>query len=155
MQIDGTIGHPEREHPKRTIEGWNCRRSEVSGERLWGLFKSRFGAPEHFFSRHYVANYCPLVFMEESAKNLTPDKLPLRLRCPLEALCDQHLAHLVEALGPQWIIGIGAWAEACARRVAGAGVRIGKILHPSPASPLANRDWAGTATKQLEQLGVW
>ena len=155
LQIDGAIGHPEREHPKRPVEGWNCRRSEVSGERLWGLFKARFGKPENFFKRHYVANYCPLVFMEESARNLTPDKLPLRLRCPLEEQCDQHLDRVIEALSPKWVIGIGTWAEGCARRVACDRVRIGRILHPSPASPAANRDWAGTATRQLEQLGVW
>lgn len=155
LRIEAEIERPAREHPKRPIEGLRCRRSEVSGERLWGLFKTRFGEPENFFARHYVANYCPLVFMEESARNLTPDKLPLPLRAPLEAVCDQHLSELVAALAPKWIIGVGAWAEACARRVVGQQVQVGKILHPSPASPLANRDWAGTATAQLQQLGVW
>lgn len=155
LQIDGHIARPSREHPKRPIEGWSCRRSEVSGERLWGLFKARFGTPEAFFQTHYVANFCPLVFMEESARNITPDKLPSSIRGPLEAVCDHHLSELIVALEPQWIIGVGAWAENCATRVAGGRARIGRILHPSPASPAANRDWAGTATAQLQQLGVW
>ena len=155
LKIEGNIQRPLREHPKRPIEGWNCSRSEVSGERLWGLFQSRFKTPERFFRTHYVANYCPLVFMEESARNVTPDKLPIRLRAPLEALCDHHLSALVGALNPKWVIGIGAWAAGCAQRVASDRVQIGKILHPSPASPAANRDWAGTATRQLEQLGIW
>lgn len=155
LKIEGRIERPAREHPKRPIEGWSCGRSEVSGDRLWGLFRSRFQTPERFFKTHYVANYCPLVFMEESARNVTPDKLPVKLRGPLEAMCDNHLSKLIEAFQPEWIIGVGGWAEACAARVAAGGTRVGRILHPSPASPAANRDWAGTATRQLEQLGIW
>ena len=155
LGLNGAIESPPREHPKRPIEGWQCPRSEVSGERLWNLFRQRFTTPERFFSQHYVANYCPLVFMEESARNVTPDKLPARLREPLEQLCDEHLRALVEALRPQWVIGVGAWAASCASRVVAPALRVGKILHPSPASPLANRDWAGTATRQLKELGIW
>ncbi|MFO1066763.1 MAG: single-stranded DNA-binding protein [Pirellulales bacterium] len=160
LNIDADIEKPRREHPKRPIEGLACERSEVSGERLWGLFQARFGSPDRFFERHFVANYCPLVFMEESARNLTPDKLPRSLAEPLEAVCDAHLAALCQALRPQWIIGVGAFAEACGERVVQScgglrEVQVGRILHPSPASPAANRDWAGTASKQLEALGIW
>ena len=31
---------------------------------------------EAFFERFFVHNYCPLVFLEESGRNRTPDKLP-------------------------------------------------------------------------------
>jgi hypothetical protein len=34
-------------------------------------------------------------------------------------------------------------------------LKLGRILHPSPASPAANRDWKGLATRQLVELGVW
>jgi single-strand selective monofunctional uracil DNA glycosylase len=34
------------------------------------------------------------------------------------------------------------------------GVAIGTILHPSPASPLANRGWAPAVERQLAELGV-
>ena len=34
-------------------------------------------------------------------------------------------------------------------------IRIGRVLHPSPASPAANRGWAAAAEKQLLALGVW
>lgn len=155
LGIDAEINKPAKEHRLRPIDGWTCKRSEVSGERLWGLFKARFTTPDRFFEKHFVCNYCPLVFMEESARNVTPDKLPAAARGPLESVCDQHLKELIKLLDPEWVIGVGAWAEGCARRVAPAGVRIGKILHPSPASPAANRDWAGTATSQLQELGVW
>ena len=42
-----------------------------------------------------------------------------------------------------------------ARGLARAGVAFGKILHPSPANPAANRDWSGAAASQLRTLGVW
>ena len=74
--INQCVRKPESEHPARPVEGFNCTRSEVSGRRLWGLFKERFVHPEEFFAEHFVANYCPLVFMEESGRNRTPDKLP-------------------------------------------------------------------------------
>ncbi len=155
LGIDAEIHKPEREHRLRPIEGWACKRSEVSGERLWGLFKARYTTPMQFFQQHFVCNYCPLVFMEESARNVTPDKLPAAAREPLEAACDRHLSELIQLLKPAWVIGVGAWAEGCAKRVAAETVKIGRILHPSPASPAANRDWAGTATSQLQELGVW
>jgi single-strand selective monofunctional uracil DNA glycosylase len=53
------------------------------------------------------------------------------------------------------VIGVGAFAAARARVVLGkGGPRVGAILHPSPASPRANRDWAGAAERELEALGV-
>ncbi len=155
LGLEGPVGKPERENPRRPVEGFACLRSEVSGQRLWGLFRERFGSPEAFFARHFVANYCPLVFFEEG-RNLTPDKLPAREAEALQAACDAHLRAMIEALAPEWVIGIGAWAEKRARlALAGLPVRFGRILHPSPASPAANRGWAPAATRQLVELGIW
>ena len=75
MRLHGTVGKPPEEHPKRPVTGLACTRSEVSGARLWGAVADRFGRPEAFFRDHFVANYCPLVFMEASGRNRTPDKL--------------------------------------------------------------------------------
>jgi single-strand selective monofunctional uracil DNA glycosylase len=156
LGINEPIGKPEREHSKRPIDGFNCSRSEVSGRRLWGLFAEKFGSANVFFKEHFVINYCPLVFAEESGRNRTPDKLPASEREALYAACDQHLKALVAALEPEWLIGVGGFAEGRAREILeGMPVRIGKVLHPSPASPAANRDWAGAATKQLEEQGIW
>ncbi|MFM7606577.1 MAG: uracil-DNA glycosylase family protein [Prosthecobacter sp.] len=158
MKIHEPVGKPPREHPKRPVLGFNCPQSEVSGRRLWGHFAARFGAAEHFFQAHFVANYCPLVFIEASGKNFTPDKLPAVESAALNGPCDTHLQAVITALQPEWVIGIGAYAEACAVRAKEtlhACFKTGRILHPSPASPAANRDWAGVATKQLEKLGVW
>lgn len=155
MGLAGAVGKPVLEHPKRLVQGFACHRSEVSGARLWGWARDRFGAPERFFERFFVGNYCPLVFLEDSGRNRTPDKLPRAELEPLRAACDAALRSTVEALAPRWVIGIGAFAEQQARRVVGdLDVRIGRVLHPSPASPLANRGWAAAAERELEALGL-
>lgn len=155
MGIEERIDRPENEHPSRPIEGFDCRRSEVSGARLWGAVAARFERPEAFFRDHFVANYCPLVFMEASGRNRTPDKLAPDEKRALYAACDDHLRRIVRILEPEWVIGVGGFAEARAREaLADFELRIGRILHPSPASPLAHRDWAGTAAGELQALGV-
>lgn len=156
MQINATIERPRSEHPKRRIEGFACTRSEVSGRRLWALFASRFTSADEFFNAHFVVNYCPLVFLEASGRNRTPDKLPAAEAAPLYAACDDHLRDVIRALEPEWVVGIGGFAKQRAHAVLGASaIRLGCVLHPSPASPAANRDWAGTATRQLIDQGIW
>jgi single-strand selective monofunctional uracil DNA glycosylase len=156
LGIEATVGRPAREHLRRPVEGFGCGRSEVSGRRLWGLFAQRFGSAERFFEQHLVMNYCPLAFVESSGANRTPDKLTAVERAALFAACDEHLREVIEVLQPEWVVGIGDFARRRAEEAVGQGVvRLGRILHPSPASPAANRDWAGLATRQLEELGVW
>jgi single-strand selective monofunctional uracil DNA glycosylase len=158
MKIGGEISRPADEHPKRPVEGFACKRSEVSGRRLWGLFAERFGTPERFFRDHYVSNYCPLVWMKESGANLTPDKLPAGEMAEVERACREHLDGVIECLEPEFLVGIGVYAETKLREAAercGGRFRLGRVLHPSPASPAANRGWAPAATRQLEELGVW
>ena len=75
--IEGPVGKPPCEHPKRPIVGFDVKREEVSGNRFWGWAKERFVTADRFFERFFVANYCPLVFMEASGRNRTPDKLPV------------------------------------------------------------------------------
>jgi len=155
MGIEAAVDKPAVENPKRPIEGFACARSEVSGRRLWGLFAERFGTADAFFADHFVANYCPLAFFDHG-RNLTPDKLPANETAPLEAACDAHLRTLVATLEPEWVIGVGGFAEARATAaLSGMKVRIGRVLHPSPASPAANRGWSAAAEKQLRALGIW
>ena len=156
LGINVPIRKPKGEHPKRPVEGFACERAEVSGQRLWGLFADRFGRAEDFFRDHFVVNYCPLAFLEESGRNLTPDKLPARQTAALYAACDAHLRRVVEVLQPEWLIGVGDFAQKRGENIlAGTSVKIAKILHPSPASPAANRGWGPQAEKQLKALGVW
>lgn len=156
--IHEPVDHPPNEHPKRPVEGMSCPRSEVSGRRLWGLFRDRFGDAHTFFAEHFVANYCPLIFMEQSARNRTPDKLPSEERAALDESCSRHLQEVLRLLKPKHAVGVGAYAE---QRLVDAVTAIEstatvtRILHPSPASPAANRDWAGTAMKQMREAGIW
>ncbi|MEM9067052.1 MAG: uracil-DNA glycosylase family protein [Myxococcota bacterium] len=156
LEIEGKVGKPPKEHPKREIVGFECTRSEVSGRRLWGWAKERFETPDAFFARFFVANYCPLVFMEgDNGKNRVPEKLPKAEREPLLAACDASLRELVKALEPKWLIGVGKWPRVRAEKaLEGIDIKIGNVLHPSPANPHANKDWAGKAQKQLEELGI-
>lgn len=160
LQIDTKIKKPDVEHPKRPIEGFACTRSEVSGKRLWGLFSEQYPNVNEFFAEHFVSNYCPLVFMDEGARNITPDKLPAAEIKSLDAICDEHLKRCIEILEPEFVVGVGAYAQDCLKRVCDSdnafkNIAVSKILHPSPASPAANRDWAGQATKQLKEAGIW
>lgn len=155
LGIEGHVGHPESEHSKRPVLGFACMRSEVSGSRLWGWARTRFGTPEHFFERFFVINYCPLAFLEASGKNRTPDKLPVSERTPLEAWCDAALRASVKYLRPRIVVGVGAWSEkAASRALAGLEIQVCSMLHPSPASPKANRGWAELAEADLEAAGV-
>jgi single-strand selective monofunctional uracil DNA glycosylase len=155
LGISGAVTKPALEHPKRPVLGFECSRSEVSGARLWGWARDRFGTPERFFAQFFVVNYCPLAFMEESSKNRTPDKLPASEREPLFEACDEALRRIVRAVGAKHVIGIGAFAEQRARAaLADQGLAFGGVLHPSPASPLANRGWAGVAERQLAEHGI-
>ncbi len=157
LKISAPIQKPAVEHPRRPILGFDCQRSEVSGRRLWKLFSERFGSPEIFFVDHFVTNYCPLAFLSASGSNVTPDKLSKAERARLAAACDEHLSQVLAILQPEWLVGIGAFARERAELVtAGSPIRVGQILHPSPASPKANRhDWGETATQELKAHGVW
>jgi single-strand selective monofunctional uracil DNA glycosylase len=152
LKLRGQVHAPQPAYAPRPIDGMACTRSEVSGLRLWTYLRERFGSPEAFFRDHFVANYCPLAFFT-GARNVTPDKLRAAERDPLFAICDAYLRDAVDLLQPQWIVGIGGFAAERARSaLAGRPVRIGRILHPSPASPAANRGWARAAHRQLEAM---
>jgi single-strand selective monofunctional uracil DNA glycosylase len=155
MGITAPVKKPENEHPKRPIEGFDCTRSEVSGKRLWGWAQKAFGTPRDFFSRFFVVNYCPLAFMEESGRNRTPNNLPAAEKKPLLEACDQALRATVERLCPGHVIGIGAFAEQRAgAALAGYDLAIGRITHPSPANPKANKGWEKVIVNELEAMGI-
>ena len=155
LGIEKNVDQPARVHPKRPIEGFACTRSEVSGRRMWGWVQDRFGSADAFSERFLVANYCPLVFMEASGRNRTPDKLPASEREPLFEVCDEALRRLVRWCDPKRVIGVGGFAAGRAREALGdAGPPVMSILHPSPASPAANRGWVEQVERQLLDHGV-
>ena len=155
LAVGGRVGRPKIEHPKRPISGFDCRRSEVSGQRLWSWARDRFGDPERFFERFFVWNYCPLCFMEDSGRNRTPDKLPAAERAPLYEACDVALARVVRALGVRHVVGIGRFAaDRAGNALVGDELVVSTAPHPSPASPLANRGWAEAFERSLQRAGV-
>jgi single-strand selective monofunctional uracil DNA glycosylase len=155
MGIDAPVARPVHEHPKKPVTGFACHRSEVSGRRLWGLVSERFDTPGRFFSRFFVLNYCPLLFMDADGRNITPDKLQPAEQAALQAICDRYLRHSVEFLRPSRVIGVGNFAEARARiALEGLDLRIGRILHPSPQNPQANKGWREIVLAQLAEQGV-
>jgi single-strand selective monofunctional uracil DNA glycosylase len=155
LGLEAPVGKPIQEHPKRPVSGFQCSRSEVSGRRLWGWIRDRFSSPERFFERFFVGNYCPLIFLEESGRNRTPDRLPAEERETLFQVCDEALRRTVAALEVSMVIGVGRFARDRAQgALEGLGVEVAQILHPSPASPAANRGWSLQVEKELAALGV-
>lgn len=159
MGIHLPIAQPAITHPKRPIEGFACKRIEVSGRRLWiELFAQQFPNAQDFFKNHFVLNYCPLVYMIESGANFTPDKLPVTVRRPLEQACDIHLREALEIIQPKWAIGIGNYAEKNLQRIT-EGMKnaptVTRIIHPAPASPIANREWPENPRNALATAGIW
>lgn len=155
-----TFTQPDNMQVAYPVKGLDCERSEVSGKRLWGLFRERFGTAENFFADHFVLNYCPLLFITRnergSLRNSTPDKINPSERQKLCELCDAAFIETVEILNPQFIVGIGTFAyRRAVTSLIAKNVTVTKILHPSPANPHANNNWAGKTTAQLIASGVW
>jgi single-strand selective monofunctional uracil DNA glycosylase len=175
LGIVGKVSQPREQHARLAVQGFSCARSEVSGRRLWGLMRTRYRSAEAFSRDAFVSNYCPLLFLDAAGRNVTPDKIHRDDREPLYSACDRFLEIVITTLRPEWLVGVGAFAERRARAVVSGGfgavvlggsgatkstfpaqsVRVTSILHPSPASPRANRDWAGQVEKALVAQGVW
>lgn len=154
---------PNRQHPKRPVEGFACRRSEVSGARVWKWARDQFGTAECFFEHAFIWNWCPLAFMSESGANLTPDKLAqagssTTSVARLNTACDDALAAAIHALEPSHVVGFGAFAAKRALQIVSRSesnnLSVHQVLHPSPASPAANRGWACAVNRQLAAAGI-
>jgi len=155
LGIEAPVAKPASIHPKRPIEGFACKRREVSGKRLWGWARDTFNTPERFFSRFIVINYCPLLFIEDSGRNRTPNNLQAAVRKPLFWACDRALRRTIEWLRPRYVVGVGQFARDRARNVmSGSDVIVGQITHPSPANPKANRGWNTLIEQEFSALGI-
>jgi len=161
LAVAGRVTAPSRTHPRLPVRGFSTTRSEVSGRRLWGLLRQHYDTTDALIAEAFVANYCPLLFLDEAGRNLTPDKIAREDRGALYEACDRFLLRLLQALRPRWAVGIGTFAAARLQEVVGSAgsaspaPRVVMIPHPSPANPQANRDWAGTARAVLVREGIW
>ena len=147
LGIHVPIGKPPIEHPKRPIQGFDCPRSEVSGRRLWSWAKDTYGTPTAFFETFFITNYCPLVLMEgPNGRNRVPEKLPKSERDPVFAACDIALRRPVELMQPEYILGVGKFAQKKAKHVVGDfNIKIGQS--PSEPSESIANGWSPLMTK--------
>ncbi len=144
LAINAAVGQPRQLHPKRPITGFATTRREVSGQRVWGWAKERFGTPAAFFGVGFVLNYCPLLFFDEDGTNITPDKLKTHDRAALFQCCDRAFSQQVELLGASVVIALGRFAfDRASQALAGSDVSVLTAPHPSPANPAANAGWFG------------
>ncbi|MBW2442087.1 MAG: single-stranded DNA-binding protein [Deltaproteobacteria bacterium] len=155
MKIEAPVGQPASAHPKRPVLGFACRRSEVSGRRLWRWAQKTFKTPANFFSRFFVANYCPLQFIESSGRNRTPNQLRGDEKSLLLTACDKALKRTIELLQPRYVIGVGKFAqERAGAAISNPAITVAGITHPSPANPRANRGWDALVRQELRDLGI-
>ncbi|MEM6364296.1 MAG: single-stranded DNA-binding protein, partial [Planctomycetota bacterium] len=78
-------------------------------------------------------------------------------RDQLAEICDRHLKSVIDCFDQlEHVVGIGTYAANCFQRIElSSDIKQTRILHPSPASPAANRDWPGTVRAQLREAQVW
>ena len=141
------VGQPKKPHPKRPISGLDWPKEEVSGTRLWGLLANEYGSAESIFKSVFLLNHCPLMlFSGERATNITPDKITGPTTKALLERCDEHLREVVDIMQIERVIGVGRYSEKRAlNALSRIDISVTTCWHPSPASPLANRnkgeDW--------------
>ncbi len=144
---DLEIGQPDKPHPKRKVAGLKWHKEEISGTRLWNLLSDHYGEKNAIFSNIFIVNHCPLMFFKgPKATNITPDRIPGEAIKEVIERCDQHLREVVKIMDVKTVIGVGKYAEKRAKiALKNYDVEIKSCWHPSPASPLANknegRDW--------------
>ncbi|MCQ2397893.1 MAG: single-stranded DNA-binding protein [Sphaerochaetaceae bacterium] len=158
--LEAVIDRPEREHPARPVDGMSIKRHEISGKRLWGLIREHFPDVHDFFSEYAVFNYCPLGFLDAglTAKNITPDKLPKSECKLLEGICDDYLKDAVDILNPDYLVGVGKYAEQKLKQLTentDSRRKVISVIHPSPGNPQANNGWAEKTLKKLTENGLW
>ena len=148
------VKEPAKTHPRRKVYGLSCPKVEISGRRIWGFLSTHFGNAKEIHRHLLVANHCPLWMFDKDGRNITPDKLRGDVAKELTSICDQHLNDVAQVLNISRVIGVGRYAEKCARKLFDGGkIIVDHIPHPSPANPASNRnggaDWRASFANVL------
>lgn len=155
FNINEEVLKPEKECPERKVLGLDCSRSEISGQRIWGLFKNICTIPENFFKNAYMYNYCPIAMMKNGGLNVTPTEIKGETQRKLEEICDKTLYEIIQLLQAEIVVGVGKFAETRALQVLKKNnplnTKVLYLLHPSPRVA-NNQNWVSTAAKKLEEL---
>ncbi len=152
------VGQPRNPHPKRPVSGLDWPKEEVSGTRLWSLLAEEYGGAESIFQSVFLLNHCPLMlFSGDRATNITPDKIAGPTTRALLERCDEHLREVVEIMQIERVIGVGRYSQKRAlNALSDTDVKVTTCWHPSPASPLANRnggaDWRANVRVVLPNI---
>jgi single-strand selective monofunctional uracil DNA glycosylase len=157
MGITAKVDAFPEAHRRVPVRGFDSHRREGSGTRLYSWARSRFGTADDFFSTFFVANYFPLLLLDQSGTNLTPAILTSAERASIANACDPQLSRIIRRLQPEVLLGVGRYAAAQLERVVKAeryGAQVGCILHPSPANPRANRSWEQEVETELRAHGI-
>ncbi|RZC42932.1 single-strand selective monofunctional uracil DNA glycosylase [Asbolus verrucosus] len=150
LKIEEEVGKPEKECPKKPVLGFACPRSEVSGDRLWNVFKKVCGTPEVFFKHCFVYNYCPIALLKSDGSNLTPSDI--KDSQELEDICDKYYFRIIQLLQPEIIVGIGRYAEKRTLTVLKSNscdIQVLCLVHPSPRV-VNNQNWPQKAETFLK-----
>ena len=138
------VKEPVNIHPKRRINGLECKKPEISGKRIWGLIEDIYGPPKNAFKNIFVLNHFPLWMFNSEGQNITPDKLKKSSAEDIFKICNKYLSDIINMLNAKKIIGVGKYANKMAHEAIKEnnleGIIIEEIPHPSPANPIANKD---------------
>lgn len=95
--------------------------------------------------------------MGESGKNVTPPEIGEGKRMLINNLCDKALMDVIDLLGISSVIGVGKFAETRANKIKkkfNLKISVHSLLHPSPASPAANKGWSDIAEETLRNINI-
>ncbi|XP_059053181.1 single-strand selective monofunctional uracil DNA glycosylase-like isoform X1 [Achroia grisella] len=158
LHIIGPVGKPPTELSNRQVNGFNCKRPEISGKRFWGLFKKICRNPENFFHSSFVYNYLPQQWMKNSGANVTPGEFSASDMRPLYAICDPIFVKVLEIYEVETIIAVGKFCEKRAQKaikqyLPNATIQIFYLPHPSPRS-VNNTNWEEKAENCLKNFNI-
>ncbi|XP_069360808.1 single-strand selective monofunctional uracil DNA glycosylase [Maniola hyperantus] len=155
LGIEGPVNKPPHEIRERPVDGFDCKRTEVSGKRFWGLLKTICGTPVKFFETSFVYNYINQQWMKSNGCNLTPGDFKVSEMEPLYNICDPIFVKILKLYEVEIIVAIGKFCETRAQKaikkyLPSSSIKILYLSHPSPRS-VNNNNWEQKALEELKR----
>ncbi|XP_045776673.1 single-strand selective monofunctional uracil DNA glycosylase [Maniola jurtina] len=155
LGIEGPVNKPPHEIRERPVDGFDCKRTEVSGKRFWGLLKTICGTPENFFKTSFVYNYINQQWMKSNGCNLTPGDFKVSDMEPLYNICDPIFVKILKLYEVEIVVAIGKFCETRAQKaikkyLPSSSIKILYLSHPSPRS-VNNNNWEQKALEELKR----
>ena len=96
-----------KQHPKKQILGLEVKRVEKSGRIFWGVIKEFYPEKYDFFKSNFVLNFCPLCFLDEQGRNITPKVLRKEDQIALYKILEIFMLKLFKLIKIKKLIAIG------------------------------------------------